>query len=446
MAIARFTRRLFEPIDNGSLVVFRICFGLLMFAESAGAIATGWVTRTFVEPQYNFPIVGFQWLSPPPGETIYAYYLLMAAAGLAIAFGFAFRFAVAVFTVMWTGVYLMQTTHYNNHYYLIILLNLLLMTTPANADVSIDARRDPSIRSRTCPRWCVTIFILQTAVVYGYATFAKLQPDWLAAKPLGIWLATRENWAVVGPFYAQPWLKYALSWAGIAFDGLIVPALLWSRTRRYALATAVFFHLFNSFTFRIGVFPYMALALCVFFFPPDRMAQLFLRRGSSDEQENSATRTSPYPRSAVWQTAFAVYFALQLAMPLRHLAYPGNVNWTEDGYRMSWRMMLRSKTGTALFVVSDPDGSREWKIRPASRLSRAQVTKIAHRPDMIWLFSRYLAGEFEELGHPNVRVLVQSNVRLNGRPPHPFVDPGVDMARAPWRLYGRTPWVTDAPD
>jgi hypothetical protein len=109
-------------------------------------------------------------------------------------------------------------------------------------------------------------------------------------------------------------------------------------------------------------------------------------------------------------------------------------------------MMLRSKTGTALFVVSDPDGGREWKIRPASRLSRAQVAKIPHRPDMIWLFSRYLADEFEERGHPKVEVRVQSNVRLNGRPPQPFVDPGVDMARAPWPLYGRTPWVTDAPD
>ena len=40
--------RRFEPIDNAGLVVFRALFGGLLFLETAGALATGWVERAFV--------------------------------------------------------------------------------------------------------------------------------------------------------------------------------------------------------------------------------------------------------------------------------------------------------------------------------------------------------------------------------------------------------------
>ena len=31
---------------------------------------------------------------------------------------------------------------------------------------------------------------------------------------------------------------------------------------------------------------------------------------------------------------------IQLAFPFRYLLYPGNIFWTEEGYRFSWRVML----------------------------------------------------------------------------------------------------------
>ncbi|WP_316930169.1 HTTM domain-containing protein [Leeuwenhoekiella sp. MAR_2009_132] len=36
---------------------------------------------------------------------------------------------------------------------------------------------------------------------------------------------------------------------------------------------------------------------------------------------------------------------MQLELPLRHWIIKDDVLWTEEGHRLSWRMMLRSKGG-----------------------------------------------------------------------------------------------------
>ncbi|HSR60491.1 MAG TPA: HTTM domain-containing protein, partial [Robiginitalea sp.] len=66
-------RLLFSRIDNSPLVLFRICFGVLIALECFGAIATGWVRRTLVEPEFTFPFIGFEWLQPLPGMGMYGY-------------------------------------------------------------------------------------------------------------------------------------------------------------------------------------------------------------------------------------------------------------------------------------------------------------------------------------------------------------------------------------
>ena len=67
---------LFKQIDNSSLIIFRIIFGLLIFLESVGAIFTGWIKRTLIDPEFTFTVIGFEWLQPLPGNGMYFYYLL----------------------------------------------------------------------------------------------------------------------------------------------------------------------------------------------------------------------------------------------------------------------------------------------------------------------------------------------------------------------------------
>ena len=57
---------LFTRIDNSALVVFRILFGFLITVEAWGAIFTGWIQRTLIEPQETFNFIGLEFLQPLP--------------------------------------------------------------------------------------------------------------------------------------------------------------------------------------------------------------------------------------------------------------------------------------------------------------------------------------------------------------------------------------------
>lgn len=439
-ACSRFPAALFDEVDNSGLVLYRILFGFLMAWECTGLMVTGWVRKNLVEPSIVFPMIGFEWLPRLPGRATYAYFAVMALAGALVMLGAFFRGNLALFTVLWTATYVMQTVSYNNHYYLIVLLCLLLLPAPANADLAWDARRRPEIRRLTCPRWCVLAFVVQMAIVYGYAAVAKLDRDWLLARPLDIWLRAKAGTPFLGALYAEPWLKWALAYGGILFDAAVVPLLLWRRTRIPALAAALVFHLFNSITFRIGIFPYLALSLCVFFFPPAEIGRRILRR---------ATPAAPVPASGGLETgnrrlvlgALALYFAVQIILPLRHWLYPGNSNWTEEGHRMAWHMMLRTKTGTIAYEVRDPASGRTWRVDPKEHLTDKQVDRVATRPDLAWQFAQYLARRYRADGIARVEVRAISSVSLNGRPPQPLIDPKADLAAEPWPWFAPLDWV-----
>ena len=48
-----------------------------------------------------------------------------------------------------------------------------------------------------------------------------------------------------------------------------------------------------------------------------------------------------------------VFFTFQLLIPWRYFMYPGELFWTEEGYRFSWRVMLMEKAGSANFKIVD---------------------------------------------------------------------------------------------
>ncbi len=439
---ARLRDWLEQPVDNTTLVTFRAIFGLLLMIEAGGSILTGWVTEVYVEPQYTFPHMGFGWLKPLPGGGMYLYYAVMAAAGAFVMLGAYFRSALAVFTVMWGCVYFGQTSSYNNHYYLLLLLCFLMLLTPANADFSWDAEKGRVARTSLCPRWCIGIFVAQIAIVYFYASLAKLYPDWLAAKPVEIWMRARAHYPVLGPLYVVPWFKWLIVYGGILFDGLVVPMLLWRPTRWVAVGLSVFFHLFNSYTFRIGIFPYMGIAFCLLFFPGTPL-RAWLRRSRVGRyfcEQGHGRSVYSGGMGRLGHSVLVVFFAIQVVLPVRHFLYPGWSHWTEEGHRMSWHMMLRTKSGTVVMRVVDLATGETQRIYPSDSLSKKQARRIAGRPDMLWRYSRILRDRFEAEGK-QVAVFADSRVSLNGRPSQVFVDPQVDLSRVEWPCFTSLTWI-----
>ena len=158
------------------------------------------------------------------------------------------------------------------------------------------------------PAAVVWVLRAQLAVVYVMAGLAKLNGDWLGrGEPMGMWLASRTDLAVVGPLLDEPWAGRVASWAGVVFDLTIVGWLLWRRSRPWAYVAVVAFHVITWLLFPIGVFPWVMLAGTLIFFPPDW--PLRRRRRPDAAVAASATRvpvarrprgSSPPSRSGPW--------------------------------------------------------------------------------------------------------------------------------------------------
>ena len=77
------------------------------------------------------------------------------------------------------------------------------------------------------------------------------------------------------------------------------------------------------------------------------------------------------------------WLGFQILFPLRHLLYPGNPSWTEEGHRFVWMMKLRDKKAEIEFSVRDPSTDKTWVVSPEDLLARHQARKVGTRPDMI---------------------------------------------------------------
>ncbi|SFW30141.1 Vitamin K-dependent gamma-carboxylase [Sinomicrobium oceani] len=431
---------LFKRIDNAPLIVFRVLFGLLIFLESIGAIFTGWVRRAFIQPEFTFNFIGFDWLQPLPGNGMYFYYALMGLFGVFVMIGFKYRWSLAAFTLMWTATYMMQKASYNNHYYLLILICLLMLVQPAHRYLSVDAWRNSSIRQISMPRWCSVIIIAQVWIVYTYASVAKLYPDWLDYTVVENLMLGRKHFPVVGALLQKHWIHVFVTWTGILFDGLVVPLLLWKPTRKLAFFASVVFHLFNSFVFHIGIFPYMSLGFTLFFFDPQLIRNIFLKR----KPLYTAGEISVPGHKNVCIGIGVAYFLIQLALPVRHWFIPGDVLWTEEAHRMSWRMMLRGKGGYIHFKVVDKATGKTEMIYPKDRLSPKQRRIVATKPDVIWQFAQRLKKEYAARGQ-DVAVYALGKVSVNLRPAATFIDPKTDLAAEKWDPFRHSSWILPEP-
>ena len=427
---------LFKHIDNSGLIVFRMIFGLLCFLEATGAVFTGWIRRTLIEPEFTFSFIGFEWLQPLPGNWMYAYYIVMGIFGLLIMVGYKYRFSMLMFALMWTATYLMQKSSYNNHYYLLFILSFLMVLLPANRYASIDVKLNPSLKRLSMPSWCKWVFVLQLFILYTYASIAKLYPDWLDTSVIAILMKNKASYPIIGELLQQTPVHYVLAYGGILFDGLIIPLLLYKPTRKYAFVTSIFFHLFNSIVFQIGIFPYLSLAFSLFFFEPKTIQKIFLKKKPF---YNSNDVIIP-KYSKVWVALFSIYFLIHIALPLRHYFFEDDVLWTEEGHRLSWRMMLRAKSGITTYSVIDAETNSPIPIKLNDYLTKKQQRSASTKPDVIWQFAQHLKQDFAKKGK-TVKVYVKSYVSVNGKPSKQLIDPKVDLANEEWHHFKHHNWI-----
>jgi hypothetical protein len=433
---ARVVRCLSAPADIASLAVFRIVFGLLMFADMVSYLAKGWVSALFIEPEFFFTFPGFDWVKPWPGHGMEIEFWMLAAAALFIALGLFHRIAAVVFFLGITHVFLCEASEYLNHLYLICVLAFLLIFVPVHRAWSMDAWRNPAIRTHTLPACWLWLIRAQVGIPYFFGGIAKLNDDWLHGEPLRMWLAKRTDFPVIGRWFTEEWMVFLFSYSGLLLDLAFVPLLLWKRTRLAAYILVLCFNGMNSLLFNIGIFPWMMIGASLLFFPPD-----WPRFGRKPRNADAA----PVAGSTTAALVFcAVFLTIQLLMPLRHWLYPGDVAWTEEGHYFSWRMKLRDKQAETSFVVTDPANGQSWEIEPGDFLTDRQKFRMNGHPDLIHQFALHVADQYLREYGMNVEVRVKSLASLNGRPPAVLIDPTCDLAKEP-RGFGLRKWITPGP-
>jgi len=283
----------------------------------------------------------------------------------------------------------------------------------------------------------------QVGIVYLFAALAKANEDWLVySQPMETWLAARTETPGIGWMLGGASVAKGMSWAGFLFDLLIVPCLLWRRTRSIGFAVLIGFHLTVGLLFNIGMFPWIMITSATIFLAPDWARRWTSRLPGASSPDSGRKRGE---LTSVSLALVLVWCLFHVMMPLRGLAHEGPVTWHEHGMRFSWRVMVREKNGSVSYRVRSDRWQRAREVQPGRYLTSSQEREMSGQPDLILQLAHLIARDLGEKGHGNVEVRADAMVAWNGRPRARLIDPDVDLvsiADVPWE---RTDWVLPCP-
>ena len=431
-----------EKVSASSLVIFRISFGLVMAFWAFDYLRLDQVRLVCAPGMFHFTYSGFSWVRPWPDHGMILQFVVMLLSAIMIAAGAMYRISTVLFALGFTHFFLIDRTNYQNHYYLILLLSWLMAVLPANRMFSVDAMNGFATSSRVIPRWCLLLLQFHIALPYVFGGVAKIDGDWLSGEPMRNILRIQgwSDWS--HGWFSENSVSLFFTWGGLHFDLLIVPAILWRRTRLAAFLVAIGFHLSNSLLFNIHVFPWLMIAATTVFFDSDWPDKFFVwlnpGTGKVASAQLSAAQRGVISKPAV--ILILAYCSFHILWPLRHLVYEGNSGWTEQGHYFAWRMMLRGKTVGLRYYVTDPETGKTQHADIRQFLNPEQQIKFARDPEMILDLSHGLAADlFRRTGRQTeVRALVLAS--LNGRKPQLLIDPAVNLAAEPELALNR-PWI-----
>ena len=420
---------------SSKLAVFRICFGLMMLYSMVRFWSKDWIQSVYIEPKFHFKYYGFDWIQSL-GSYTYLLFIVCILCAVLITIGLWYRLSILVFFLSFTYIELLEKTTYLNHYYFISILSFLLVFLPANKCFSIDAFFRKK-QYKEIPQWTVDAIKLLMIIVYFYAGLAKINSDWLLkALPLKIWMPSKYDIPLIGEtLLQQEWVHYAMSWGGMLYDLSIPFLLLYRKTRLFGFAMVVFFHVFTAVLFPIGMFPYIMIVSALIFFEGDthdkivallkKIIQPLRSLVEVSSIENVNQFNYKRPKWILWP--LGVFFAIQMLVPFRHVLYPSELFWSEEGYRFSWRVMLVEKIGYTTFKIKSKNSESYFYVNNEEFLTSFQEKQMSFQPDFILEYAHYLGDYYLNKGYGRVEVYAESYVSLNGRSNKRFVNSEVDL-------------------
>jgi len=383
------------------------------------------VERYFINPNFHFTYEHFDWVEPLSPMMMKVVFVILGIAAVNITIGFLYRTSLFTFAVLFIYTFLLDETRYNNHYYVVILYTVALFFIPADKCFSVRSLFKKN-QNYIVPQWNLWILRFHIGVTYLYGGIAKLNYDWLVRyEPMRYFLEDQEV-SFLKPGDSD-FLPRFFSYSGCLFDLLIVPLLLYKKTRLIAFTGALLFHLSNSQMFHIGVFPVFATAASLLYFQPDWPLKIFKRESKPSEETLSVNKQQTIT------LILCIYVAIHLLIPFRHHLYRGSVAWNKKGQLFSYQMKLNYhdvKGKYYLSETSDLKGEEGWYVSPKDHLEDFQWSQMAAHPKRIVQFARYLKDYYAKEKGLDVEVRFQAKVSLNKRPFQLLINPYIDLTQS----------------
>lgn len=271
-----------RPVGTRSIAAVRIVVGLVAFVHLRPIAVAGLRGDTFHD-RFHEPFLDplFR-LAPMLGPTLFTVLVVAGAtASLSMAAGVLTKASTIVATAAVGYHLLVSTTHlHNNRAYLFAIL-VGLSLAPAGRSWSFDRwfrrRRGAAPLPEVMPGWPLWLLRFECSLVYAASGVSKLlDPDWFGGTVTWGRVVTQEAMlrASVLPEFAQD-LLVDRSFHTVAAKVVVLTELFvaggfwWPRTRPWAVATAIAFHVAIEASASVQTFSYLAIGVLVVWADPD---------------------------------------------------------------------------------------------------------------------------------------------------------------------------------
>ena len=406
---------------NFTFSLFRFLFGFLMVPQVLHLVPQ---IHDLANSTIVFHYPGLEFIEAYSHELLDFLKFLSILGAVFLALGIFPRLAAAVFLCAFGYLFLIDKSYYNNHYYLWCLIAFLFAIVKTNQSINISdviyGRKNKFIEPRI-----PVVFCFLFSIVYFYGGIAKINADWLQGYPMR--LMTTERGMSNPDFWG-----YALSILGLLFD-LLIPFLLWFKPKKWYVILPYFtFHLTNYFIFNIGEFPLVMMAAWPLFYTMDSL-------------DKKAMLKDLFRITGFSSLMLALFFVIQLLLPLRSLFIPGDVAWHRQGYDFSWRMMLNNyEVSYFQFNVVMQERNDSYYVDFSKLVTYRQFYHAYHDPYMIHAMAQKLKSDAQtKYRTKDVKVYCKSNVKLNQHAFKQLIHSDIDLGSQPYYHFSKNNFVTN---
>jgi hypothetical protein len=147
-------------------------------------------------------------------------------------------------------------------------------------------------------------------------------------------------------------------------------------------------------------------------------------------------------KGSSWILGFVlVYMALQVLIPLRHLLYKRDLQWTHEGIDFSWRMMADHHETDGSITIEDPQTKDLYVHSPGTLLTRKQLVMV-NNPYMLVQYLQFLKKFLRnntDIKNPIIKADIQ--VSVNGRPFQHMYDPTCNLSEVTYSPFKHLNWI-----